>query len=175
MNKIIYLHRRKTDGLPFYIGRGNQTRAFDFSNRSKKWNTVKDEHDVLVEILHEGLSEQQSKDLEISEIANFRKEFPGSIINEADGGDSGPSKGVRLFFTNEVFLMLKGYKAVVENGFSYSDVLRICKNQTGRTGSNQFKINGKRILFFVRHFSTTDECYEFIKVKQLLPIQTSND
>lgn len=54
MNKIIYLHRRKTDGLPFYIGRGSQTRAFEFSNRSKKWNTVKDEHDVLVEFYMKG-------------------------------------------------------------------------------------------------------------------------
>ena len=59
----VYIHRKKTNNEPFYIGKGSGRRAFDLSEssgRNRHWiNTVK-KHGVNVEIVQENMTEDDS-------------------------------------------------------------------------------------------------------------------
>lgn len=78
----VYLHKRKTDGVVFYIGSGIQgKREFHFTNRSKSWHYVKDHYGVEVEVYANNLSKIDARNLEdrlissgdYSEIVNTNK------------------------------------------------------------------------------------------------------
>lgn len=82
----VYLHRRASDGLPFYIGKGRRYRANDKNNRNKWWNKVFNKHGLIVEFMHTGLSEDDSKLLEVMEINNKRA-LGWGLVNISLGGD----------------------------------------------------------------------------------------
>jgi len=48
---VVYIHRRKSDKKPFYIGVSkNLKRPYDFNARTPYWKRVKQMHGVIVEI-----------------------------------------------------------------------------------------------------------------------------
>lgn len=54
----VYVHRKKTDGTIFYVGKGKGDRCRNFSTgRSSQWKTVASEHGVTVETVDTCLSE----------------------------------------------------------------------------------------------------------------------
>lgn len=168
MNMVVYVHKRATDGNPFYIGRGTKLRPYIFKNRSALWRTIHDEYGVIVEILHEGLTTDESKLVERVEIAEHRELYGSYIINVAGGGDDGPSNGVRLFYTSNECLILRGYNEVISNGFTYGEVCKIANSGIGRIGSKQFlNDDGKRKLFNIRKFDNRVDCLAFIQANNL--------
>jgi len=50
--KCLYIHRRKSDLTPFYIGVGISSRPYNFSNRNEIWKSEYIKHDCVVDILH---------------------------------------------------------------------------------------------------------------------------
>ena len=60
----VYLHRRKTDNKVFYVGKGKNRRAWCTDKRNKHWNNVVDKHGFNVDIVFEGLSEQEAFQIE---------------------------------------------------------------------------------------------------------------
>lgn len=164
MNKVVYVHKRATDGVPFYIGRGTNLRPHNFRNRPSKWREIHENCGVIVKILHEGLTDDESKLVERVEIAEHRELYGDSIINVAGGGDDGPSNGVRLFFTSSEYMILRGYNEVIEHGFTYGEVCRIANSGIGGIGSSQFlNDDGKRKLFNIRKFDNRVDCDRFIR------------
>lgn len=94
----IYMHRRASDGLPFYIGKGKGNRFRDKSGRNRHWDRVVKKHGYTVDILHTGLSEEGSKLLEVMEINNKRSMgYPMTNINNGGDGNHGwiPSEDTR--------------------------------------------------------------------------------
>ena len=90
MNKFyVYVHRRASDNLPFYVGKGKDKRAWNFHHRSAFWNNVKQKHGVTVEIVFENLSENEAFQCEKDTILEFRY-FGYPLVNLTEGGD-GPS------------------------------------------------------------------------------------
>ena len=81
----VYLHRRKSDNVPFYIGSGVQgKREYHFTARSKAWHSFVDNDSVAVEILASNLSEKQARIAETEFITNFDKPLVNSrkpIVN----------------------------------------------------------------------------------------------
>lgn len=79
----VYLHRRKTDGTIFYVGKGSGTRAWKTVGRSKKWQAVASKHGLVVEIVQSGMQEWWAFELEMQLILASSP----SLCNLTDGGE----------------------------------------------------------------------------------------
>lgn len=75
----VYVHRLKETGEIFYVGKGTNLRFRSQHNRNSKWKEITNKHEWYFEIHTGGLSESQSKSLEVelinkfNPIANFHK------------------------------------------------------------------------------------------------------
>lgn len=90
MEFYVYIHRKKTTGEVFYVGKGKGKRAWDFVKRSDFWKRVKDKHGVTVEIYQNNLQEWYAFELEKELIALYGRvtDGKGSLVNLTDGGES---------------------------------------------------------------------------------------
>jgi len=81
-----YVHRRASDGLVFYVGKGAKNRSHSTQNRNKHWHNTVAKHGVVVEVIAYWFSEEAAFDHEKSLIAEYRKlGFP--LCNQTDGGE----------------------------------------------------------------------------------------
>lgn len=81
----VYVHLRTDSKMPFYIGKGRLLRAWDFTKRNPHWKRIAEKHGCIVELLSEGLTQEQALDRERKEIAWARQYYP--LANATDGGD----------------------------------------------------------------------------------------
>jgi hypothetical protein len=87
---IVYLHRRMDTNEVFYVGIGvDEKRPYSKYGRNKYWINIVNKHGYTVEILHENISYQECKIIEIDLIDKYgRKDLgTGSLCNLTDGGD----------------------------------------------------------------------------------------
>lgn len=86
-NKVVYLHRKKTDNSVFYVGVGNLKRAYS-KQRSDWWNKVVDKYGYVIEIYKDNLTKEESFELEIELISKYgRIDLKnGQLINQTKGG-----------------------------------------------------------------------------------------
>lgn len=86
-NKVVYIHRKKTDNSVFYVGMGSLKRAY-CKQRNEWWNKVVDKHGYIVEIYKDGLTQEEAFELEIELIAKYgRRDLKnGQLINQTKGG-----------------------------------------------------------------------------------------
>ena len=85
LDYYVYLHRRKSDGLVFYVGKGRNYRCKATNGRTKFWKNVANKHGWTHEILQGNLSEQEAFELEIDTIALMRLLLQ-PLVNLNDGG-----------------------------------------------------------------------------------------
>lgn len=91
-DKVVYLHRRGSDGIPFYVGIGVEKRPEVVEKRNADWTTVYEAHGRTVEILFKCLLHWHAKTIEIVLIAQYRFNYGkyregGSMVNLSDGGE----------------------------------------------------------------------------------------
>ena len=87
-NKVVYIHRRKTDGTPFYVGEGKPTRPFQVKakrdgfpwGRNDEWVEEFEQHGLEVEIVAEGLTKKQALRLESKLIKKYGRKLDGGIL-----------------------------------------------------------------------------------------------
>lgn len=82
----VYRHRRASDGLVFYIGKGTARRAYAKFYRSSHWHRTKNKHGIIIEIVRDNMPEQCSFSLEKMLIDTYRKSGH-PIVNHTDGGE----------------------------------------------------------------------------------------
>lgn len=90
----IYIHFRKSDGIPFYVGKGTaQTK--DFYKRStephknKHWQNTVDKHGIVISIFascQTDLEAQEQEKLLILETGRLDLNS-GTLVNKTEGGD----------------------------------------------------------------------------------------
>ncbi len=150
--KVVYVHYRADDGLPFYVGMGERDRAHEMSSRNKFWKNVKRKHGVVVDIVAENLSVEEAWDLEKKLIKELRSEF-GTLTNLSDGGEGSPGlhgihnanfKHFTVLYNDEFALCFTSAKQMDECGFSS----KMIYNTTSIT-SNRFYVGDKKIRFLV--------------------------
>ena len=85
----VYVHRRASDNSVFYVGKGKGCRAWQSSGRSNFWVKTKLKHGIVIELVLQGLSEDQAFFNEIQFIKWFgrRNNFTGCLVNLTDGGE----------------------------------------------------------------------------------------
>lgn len=84
----VYLHKRKTDGTIFYVGKGKGSRATAKGGRNRWWKSVEAKSGFYHEILQDGLTNEQACQLEVETIASL-KVSGVRLCNIAAGGESG--------------------------------------------------------------------------------------
>lgn len=82
----VYVHRKKTDGKPFYVGKGTGNRAYISYRRNSYWKNVVAKHGFYVEIVFENLEESEAFQLEKDTILEFEY-FGYSLTNLTRGGE----------------------------------------------------------------------------------------
>lgn len=87
-NYVVYKHL-KSNGDLFYIGMGNRKRPYAKSGRSKYWKNTVDKYGKIVEIIHDNLTYDEAKHLEITYIFIYgrKDQNRGCLINFTDGGE----------------------------------------------------------------------------------------
>ena len=88
-NYCVYIHRKSNGGEVFYVGIGLLKRPYDLKRRNKFWRYVVDKHGHEIEVLHEGLSWESARDIEIQLIEEHgRRDLgKGTLVNLTDGGE----------------------------------------------------------------------------------------
>lgn len=101
MEHYTYLHRRESDNLPFYVGKGKSHRAWDFGRRSKHWSSIAKKHGVKVEIIARWATAEEAFSHEVLLINCFRS-LGYKLANATSGGDGmrGPTEEVRKKLSN---------------------------------------------------------------------------
>lgn len=87
----VYIHRRATDGSEFYVGKGSANRAWHWSSkkgRTKLWIRCARKNGVIVEILQDGMSEDDAYLLEMWMIAKLNHNG-ARLYNISEGGGGG--------------------------------------------------------------------------------------
>lgn len=92
MDFYVYLHRKKTTGEVFYVGKGSGDRAWNRQGRNEFWKKTVRKHGYYVEIHSHGLQEWYAFELERDLICYYgrRQLGLGTLVNLSDGGE-GPS------------------------------------------------------------------------------------
>lgn len=85
----VYAHYKLGETIPFYIGKGRGTRAYQKTNRSIFWHNVVNVYGFEVKILYNNLNEEAAVNTEIQMIKEHgrRDVGTGCLVNLTDGGD----------------------------------------------------------------------------------------
>lgn len=115
---LLYLHRRKSDNIVFYIGIGNNKRPYIKNTRSNFWKNEVKKHDYIIEIISNNLTWENAQEAEIQLISIYgRRDLNlGNLVNLTNGGDGAigkiTSKETKLKLSNS----LKGKNLGDKNG-----------------------------------------------------------
>lgn len=80
----VYVHRRKTDGSIFYVGKGTGCRARSPNGRNIWWTRIKEKHGRKIDYVKKGMYEPCAHTLEKIIIRNIGRE---NLCNLTDGGE----------------------------------------------------------------------------------------
>lgn len=81
----VYVHRRATDGLVFYVGKGSSPdRATDTASRNQYWQNIVAKHGRTVEVVAHFETDALAQQCERDMIAWYGRQ---SLANLTDGGD----------------------------------------------------------------------------------------
>lgn len=85
----VYLHITKDTGIPFYVGKGKDRRAYSKQARSKHWHNTVLKSGYTIEFIETNLSHEEAVEKEIFWIIHFgRKDLgKGTLVNFTDGGE----------------------------------------------------------------------------------------
>lgn len=95
MKFYVYVHKRKTDGSIFYVGKGCGKRAWKKSDRNDWWKNIEAKHGRIVDIIKRDLTEDEAFAFEAEMVASIGRE---NLCNLTDGGEGGksPSEETRM-------------------------------------------------------------------------------
>lgn len=149
MNNHFYVYQwLRTDGTPYYIGKGQTNRAFD--KRRRYIPPTRDR----IQIIKNNLTEQQAFDLEIKLIAKYgRKEFGGILRNKKAGGEGATHSSESI---KKMSLAKKGKK---KNYTVWNKGKKLNYNNglTGHTPEAIAKIKAARAKQTIKHSEATKE------------------
>lgn len=86
-SKVVYIHKKETDGTIFYIGVGSLKRAYS-KQRSNLWHRFVRKYGYVIEIYKEGLTKEEAFEIEIDLIGKYgRLDLRnGQLVNHTSGG-----------------------------------------------------------------------------------------
>ena len=154
-NKVVYVHLRADDQLPFYIGMGTRRRAFQMCGRNKYWKHVKNKHGVIVKILADNLTREQAYLIEKELISQYREKFT-TMTNICAGGEgvAGMHGHLNSNFKHYTILISGQYKLCFSSAqrlreYGFSDKLIYNKNLKTTSSPRFYDENNVKLRFEV--------------------------
>ena len=88
MAKVLYAHRKQTDGSIFYVGIGTKKRPYTSKSRNDYWHNTVNKYGYYVDVLSKELSIEDALELEEFVICELgRKDLGnGNLVNLNNGG-----------------------------------------------------------------------------------------
>ena len=88
MAKVLYAHRKETDGSIFYVGIGTEKRPYTNKSRNDYWHNTVNKYGYYVDVLAKELSIEDALELEEFVICELgRKDLGnGNLVNLNNGG-----------------------------------------------------------------------------------------
>ena len=95
----VYIHRKKSNGEIFYVGKGKGDRAWKRDRNNQIWRRIADKHGYTVELVAENLQEHAAFSMERELIALYGRMNAvraGTLANLTDGGEgsSGATRSI---------------------------------------------------------------------------------
>lgn len=87
----MYVHYRLSDNTPFYVGKGSGNRVYTCQHRNTYWVHTKNKHGLKVEIVFDGLTEDEAFQCEKDTILEFSY-FGYKLTNLTSGGEGASYK-----------------------------------------------------------------------------------
>ena len=183
-DKVVYLHRSKSDGKVFYVGMGNKYRPYQFKQgRNKFWyNYVSKYGEPLVEIVEKNLSKEDAFELEKKLIKKYgrRTKGRGELVNITKGGDSYGSeaneKRVICLKTGRVFDSIKEYAE--ENNIPHSNISRFLRKSLSREIDYDVRLIKDNKIVWIPHLDG-DENQELVPYTEnkgkVIPFKTQSE
>lgn len=109
-NTSLYFHINNTTGKVFYVGIGNEKRAYSKYSRNKWWKHIVNKYDYDVIIEETNLSWEEACELErywINRIGR-RDLNTGTLVNLTDGGDGSKNRKHSNETKNKMSITRKG-------------------------------------------------------------------
>lgn len=101
----VYLHRKRSSGEVFYVGKGCRNRSNSQKSRNPLWRKIVAKHGLVIEIAFSNLQEWAAFEIEADLISLYgrRDKNSGTLVNMSDGGDglANPSDSVRQKLSNK--------------------------------------------------------------------------
>lgn len=125
MNYYVYLHIRKSNGKPFYVGKGSGYRSTSRAGRNFLWKLTAKKHGFDVILLEENLTEEEAYEREEYWIKRIGRE---NLCNFTDGGH-----GVNGFaITQETRRKMSASKMGAKNSYfgkKHSEEIRLLMSE----------------------------------------------
>lgn len=87
MDFYVYVHKKKTTGEVFYVGKGCGKRAWVESKRNAHWKRVRDKHGIIVEIVIDRIQEWYAYEIEAELTLRYGLAHEGGkLVNKIHGG-----------------------------------------------------------------------------------------
>lgn len=150
----VYIHKRKTDGKVFYVGKGRANRAWVTKSRSAKWHEIQSKYGHIVEIVQNNMQEWWSFELEIETIALYGLE---NLVNITAGGQG--ASGTKM--KPKIMEMLK--RRLKEVGVSEAKKQKLRDANIGKKLSEETK---KKISQALKGITHTPEAIANMKAAQ---------
>lgn len=123
----VYRHLKADSKVVFYVGKGCKGRAYNFKFRSDYHKRIVKKHGCIVEIVHSGLSQEESFSKEI-ELISYYKSIGQCEANFTMGGEGCLGRKVTLE------TRLKISKSVTGLKHSEETKLQMSKSRVGHPG-----------------------------------------
>ncbi len=82
----IYIHKRKTDGSVFYVGKGRGYRVTRKAGRSDWWHRTVSKYGYTWELTHRGLTDEEAYVKEM-EVIRYYRDMGAELVNMNEGGE----------------------------------------------------------------------------------------
>lgn len=148
MSFYVYVHRKKTNGEVFYVGKGSKSRSRIKSNKSDFWNKIVSKHGYTVEVVVHDIQEWYAFELEKELIALYgrRDKGEGTLVNLTDGGEGTSGWIVSDVIKKKVSLRMKGQKHPNASSVIY-EVVQVATGEYYKGTLLYFKENFNLVLF----------------------------
>lgn len=179
-NKVVYFHRRKTDGSVFYVGMGVPKRPKIKGKRNSHWWGVVNKNGYDIEVIYKNQSKEMADWLEenlIAALPDLTNVLPGGGCAPSMPGEQHPRFGGHWFFFNlgeKLYWISTGTKELETHGFRHGDCTKVKNGKLEYATSKRIHKNGAKIRFDVIQLDDIDEIVNLITEYDLQEAELSD-
>jgi hypothetical protein len=146
----VYLHIKKSNGIPFYVGKGKKERYYSPAHRNRFWNNTVNKHGFDAILLEECLTEKEAFYLEEYWINRIGRADlnEGTLVNLTNGGEGESKRYISDSFRKKCSDRMKGH--TINNGRKHSNEVNKKKGKARSKNVKAKKITYKGKVYGCR-------------------------